>query len=131
MAEQFKSMSPEDVREKKMHDKMGVAAEKARENSLGTADKPKLPEPSLVNEKVKKSVPKKTTPAPTPTPIPDEIADKLQSQKNEKAYQNYEKNRSLGDVFKKGGCVKMAKGGSASSRGDGCAQRGKTRGKML
>ena len=32
---------------------------------------------------------------------------------------------------KKGGCVKMAKGGSASSRADGCAQRGKTRGKMV
>lgn len=33
--------------------------------------------------------------------------------------------------YKKGGCVKMAKGGSASSRADGCAQRGKTRGKMV
>jgi len=32
---------------------------------------------------------------------------------------------------KKGGCVKMAKGGSASSRGDGIAQRGKTRGRMV
>lgn len=31
---------------------------------------------------------------------------------------------------KKGGAVKMAKGGSASSRADGCCQRGKTRGKM-
>lgn len=34
--------------------------------------------------------------------------------------------------MKKGGTVKkMAKGGSASSRGDGCAQRGKTRGKFV
>lgn len=38
--------------------------------------------------------------------------------------------------YKKGGstscgCKKMAKGGSASSRGDGCAIRGKTRGKMV
>ena len=34
--------------------------------------------------------------------------------------------------MKKGGAVKkMASGGSASSRGDGCAQRGKTRGRML
>lgn len=33
--------------------------------------------------------------------------------------------------MKKGGCVKMAKGGSASSRADGCAQRGKTRGKFV
>jgi hypothetical protein len=35
---------------------------------------------------------------------------------------------------KKGGCVKMAKGGSvgsASKRADGCAVRGKTRGKMV
>ena len=33
---------------------------------------------------------------------------------------------------KKGGKIKcMAKGGSASKRADGCAQRGKTRGKMV
>lgn len=29
---------------------------------------------------------------------------------------------------KRGGCVKMAKGGSASARADGIAKRGKTRG---
>lgn len=34
--------------------------------------------------------------------------------------------------FKEGGAVKkMAKGGTASKRADGCAQRGKTRGKMV
>lgn len=34
--------------------------------------------------------------------------------------------------MKKGGKVKkMAKGGSASSRADGCAQRGKTKGRMI
>jgi hypothetical protein len=33
--------------------------------------------------------------------------------------------------YKKGGAVKMAKGGSASSRADGCAVKGKTRGKMV
>jgi len=33
--------------------------------------------------------------------------------------------------YKSGGCVKMAKGGSASSRADGCAQRGKTKGKVV
>jgi hypothetical protein len=32
---------------------------------------------------------------------------------------------------KKGGAIKMAKGGSASSRGDGIAQRGKTKGTMI
>jgi hypothetical protein len=36
-----------------------------------------------------------------------------------------------GTRFKKGGCVKMAKGGTASSRADGCAQRGKTKGKVV
>jgi hypothetical protein len=35
-------------------------------------------------------------------------------------------------LMKEGGEVKkMAKGGSASSRADGCAQRGKTKGKMV
>lgn len=38
---------------------------------------------------------------------------------------------TMGQVMKKGGCVKMAKGGSASKRADGCAIRGKTRGKMV
>jgi hypothetical protein len=34
--------------------------------------------------------------------------------------------------MKKGGKVKkMAKGGSASSRGDGCCVKGKTRGRMI
>lgn len=38
----------------------------------------------------------------------------------------------MGDTYKKGGKTKkMAGGGSASSRADGCAQRGKTRGKMV
>ena len=38
---------------------------------------------------------------------------------------------TMGQGMKKGGCVKMAKGGSASKRADGIAQRGKTRGKMV
>jgi hypothetical protein len=38
---------------------------------------------------------------------------------------------SLPDSYKRGGAVKMASGGmTASRRGDGIAQRGKTRGKM-
>jgi len=32
--------------------------------------------------------------------------------------------------MKKGGCAKMAKGGSASSRADGIASKGKTKGKF-
>ena len=39
--------------------------------------------------------------------------------KNQKAAENYQKTK------------KYAKGGSVSSRADGCAQRGKTRGKMM
>ena len=39
-------------------------------------------------------------------------------------------NAALESGMKKGGTVKMAKGGSASSRADGCAQRGKTKGMM-
>ena len=31
----------------------------------------------------------------------------------------------------KGGAVKMAKGGSVSARADGCAQRGKTKGRIV
>ena len=34
-------------------------------------------------------------------------------------------------ALKKGGCTKMAKGGSASSRADGCATKGKTKGTMI
>jgi hypothetical protein len=37
-----------------------------------------------------------------------------------------EKKKPLGD-----GATNYAKGGTASSRADGCAQRGKTRGKMV
>lgn len=77
------------------------------------------------------------TVAPKKPVVPSEISDQLQTNQNEKAYQNYEDTRSLG--FKKGGTVKskcscMAKGGSVSSaskRADGCAQRGKTRGRMV
>jgi hypothetical protein len=87
MAEQYKSMSPEDVREQKMRDNMGKAAEKARENSLGKADKP-APAPA-------------PTPAPAPAPAPATTSKK------------------------------MAKGGTASSRADGCCVKGKTRGKMM
>lgn len=39
---------------------------------------------------------------------------------------------TMGEPFKKGGKTKcMAKGGSASKRADGCAIRGKTRGRIV
>jgi len=34
-------------------------------------------------------------------------------------------------TLKKGGMPKMAKGGSASARADGCATKGKTKGRMV
>ena len=52
-------------------------------------------------------------------PIPPEAVDKKQDWTNQKAAEQYEKTK------------KFAKGGSASSRADGCAVRGKTRGKMV
>lgn len=64
---------------------------------------------------------------------PSDIADQLQTDRNERAYKNWEKSQGM----KKGGKVcacgggKMAKGGmarsSASKRADGIAIRGKTR----
>jgi hypothetical protein len=67
------------------------------------------------------------TPKEPVEPIPSDIKDKLQDMKNQKAAENYQKTKDN----KAGGAIKMAKGGSASARGDGCAQRGKTRGKMV
>lgn len=61
----------------------------------------------------------------------DQVQNQLQTDRNEKAYQDYEKRRASGQDYKKGGCVKMSKGGSASKRADGCCQRGKTRGKII
>ena len=58
--------------------------------------------------------------------IPDDIADQLQTSRNERAAKAYDKRRSAGEDYKKGGMVKS----KASSRADGCAVRGKTRGRM-
>jgi hypothetical protein len=72
----------------------------------------------------------KAMPKPKSEPveeIPSEIKDKLQDMKNKKAAENYQKTKDN----KKGGMIKMAKGGSASSRADGCCVKGKTRGKMV
>lgn len=54
-------------------------------------------------------------------------ADAKETAKNEADY-----NKSLTtESKKKGGMAKMASGGSASSRADGCCTKGKTRGKMV
>jgi hypothetical protein len=44
--------------------------------------------------------------------------------------QRLESGNYLGSEKKKGGVIKMAKGGSASKRADGCAVKGKTKGRM-
>lgn len=68
-------------------------------------------------------------------PIPSEIQDQLVTDRNNRAARAFDQRRAAGEDYKKGGKVKkMATGGSvkssASKRADGCAIRGKTRGKM-
>lgn len=55
------------------------------------------------------------------------------AKKMREAYENFQKSPEADTIgMKKGGKVKkMRSGGSASSRADGCAVRGKTRGKMV
>jgi hypothetical protein len=57
--------------------------------------------------------------------VPSDIADQLQTSRNERAAKAYDKRRSEGQDYKKGGMVKSKS--SASKRADGCAVRGKTR----
>jgi hypothetical protein len=64
--------------------------------------------------------PKKSAPPP-PAPAP-------KAKPKQKTYPIGQTEDDMSINMKKGGCTKMAKGGTASSRADGCAQRGKTRG---
>jgi hypothetical protein len=74
----------------------------------------------MADDKVKPVVVKPIKPETTDEDfMPPDIKDKLQDMKNQKAAEQYQKTK------------KYAKGGTASSRADGCAQRGKTRGKMV
>jgi hypothetical protein len=68
----------------------------------------------------------KTTISASPNAMPEDIRNTLQDVQNQKAYQNWEKSRGM----KKGGKVKP-KRTSASTRGDGIASKGHTRGKYL
>jgi hypothetical protein len=119
MAEQFKSMTPEDIREQKMRDKMGVAADKARENSLGTGKEPSAIE--MIGNFGKKLMGGNKPAKPAPVVAKPALAPA----KKPVRYAPSEENAKFDDNYKKGGSV-----GSASKRADGCAQRGKTRGKM-
>jgi hypothetical protein len=67
--------------------------------------------------------PKKSAPPP-PAPAP-------KAKPKQKTYPIGQTEDDMSINMKSGGCTKMAKGGTASSRADGCAQRGKTRGKMV
>jgi hypothetical protein len=69
----------------------------------------------------------KAAPKEPVEPIPSDIKDKLQDMKNQKAAENYQKTKDN----KKGGMIKMSKGGSASARADGCATKGKTKGRIV
>jgi hypothetical protein len=61
------------------------------------------------------------------------VKDQDMAKKMREAYENFQKSPEADTIgMKKGGKIKkMRSGGSASSRADGCAVRGKTRGKMV
>ena len=61
------------------------------------------------------------------------VKDRDMAKKMQEAYERFGRSsESDSPGYKKGGKVKkMAGGGSASKRADGCAIRGKTRGKMV
>jgi len=63
---------------------------------------------------------------PEGSAVPDQREAVMQTAEQNKGYE-----QATGVKKRKGGTVKMAKGGSASSRADGIAQRGKTRGRYL
>jgi hypothetical protein len=67
--------------------------------------------------------PKKSAPPPPPPPAP---APKAKAKAKRKTYPVGQTEDDMSINMKKGGSV-----GSASKRADGCAQRGKTRGKMV
>ena len=93
-----------------------------------------------VIEKIKKFVKDITPPSKEQKAKIEEKQMKMEEMKDPEAYR---KNKAMYDVstevkkfnedYKKGGKVKTkkyAKGGTASSRADGCATKGKTRGKI-
>lgn len=119
---------------------MQKAAEEAPYLSMGTKPprRPRLLEPVMSDEFQRG---KEAGPVPRPMPRRDEMVptpdeerrmrrqvedERLQRQMDE-AYE-----RAAPESMKaKGGKIGYAKGGSASSRADGCAQRGKTKGRFV
>lgn len=95
-------MTPQEVRDMKMRRK----ADKAYDQSLTSTEAAPMPKPAM------------PMPAPRRSPMEEEM---LQDVRDEKAR---DKIKSMG--YAKGGKV-----GGASRRADGCAQRGKTKGRMI
>ncbi len=61
----------------------------------------------------------------------EEMKDPSAYRKNKAMYDTSTEVKKFDDNYKRGGKTKcMAKGGSASARADGCAIRGKTKGKI-
>ena len=96
------NMTPEDVRDMKMRKRAGKAYDRAMTNT------PPAPMPA----------PMASAPRARRSPMVEESMQEAEDMKMR------EKIRGMG--YKAGGKV-----GSASKRADGCAQRGKTRGKMI
>ena len=61
----------------------------------------------------------------------DEVSGVMGEAEESKADEELVEEHDKATRMKKGGMVKMKSGGSASARADGCAQRGKTRGRMV
>lgn len=80
----------------------------------------------------------KAKPTKGPLALTREEMEKVQLENEEKRNpEEYRKRKELYESsvkmqgMKKGGCVRMAKGGSASSRADGCAVKGRTKGRIV
>jgi hypothetical protein len=137
MAEQFKEMSPEDVREQKMRDKMGKAADKARENSLGKQDAKDILTNGYkpVKDMVRKGIDyvgegvKSTINALTPESEGERQARQVSEAQSE-AQRTMPRDLTFEKAKKAAGYKKGGSVSSASSRADGIATKGKTRGKI-
>lgn len=120
---------------------MKKAAEEAPYLSMGTKppQRPRLLQPVMEDEFQRG---KEAGPMPRPMPKRDEMVPTPDEERRmRKQVEDERMMRRMGEAYgraapesmkAKGGKVKgYAKGGSVSARADGCAQRGKTRGKII
>ena len=104
---------------------------KARPRVVGPFQAVNPPEMDADERAAREVRPPPPPPSMTPTPeaqrkMEEQLRDQLQQREMDRAA-NISRRSSMGTLKKaKGGMV-----GSASKRADGCAQRGKTRGKMV